>query len=62
MERHHELLRQLLHRVMTQLKEEKIRIPLDPVVAESLIVKNMLVSVSGASPYQALYGRVSPLP
>eukprot|EP00973_Karenia_brevis_P001872 255043-Karenia_brevis.AAC.1 len=46
---------------MTQLKEEKIKIPLDQVVAECFIVKNMFVSVSGASPYQALYGRVPPL-
>eukprot|EP00973_Karenia_brevis_P025148 3468593-Karenia_brevis.AAC.1 len=52
-ERHHELLRQLLHRVTTQLKEEKIKMPLDQVVAECFIVKNMLISVSGASPYQA---------
>eukprot|EP00973_Karenia_brevis_P024224 3345145-Karenia_brevis.AAC.1 len=60
-ERHHELLRHLLHRVMTQVKEEKIKIPLGQVVAECFIVKNMLVSVSGASPHQALYGRAPPL-
>eukprot|EP00973_Karenia_brevis_P027137 3742808-Karenia_brevis.AAC.1 len=46
---------------MKQLKEEKIKIPLEQVVAESFMVKNMLTSVSGASLYLALYGRVPPL-
>eukprot|EP00973_Karenia_brevis_P010427 1414896-Karenia_brevis.AAC.1 len=36
-ERHHELLRQLLHRVMTQSKEGKIKIPFDQFVAKCFI-------------------------
>jgi len=60
-ERHHELLRKLVQRVKAQLREEGITMPIEIVVAECFIIKNLLLSVGGGSPYVALYGRVPPL-
>ena len=60
-ERHHELFRQIYHRTKTQLKEEKIVLDKEILVAECFLVKNLMISVAGSSPYQAVYGRVPPL-
>ena len=60
-ERHHELLRQLVHRVQVQLREERIKMPFEIIAAECFLVKNLLISVGGSSPYQAVFGRVPPL-
>lgn len=57
-ERHHEILRQFVHRVQAQLREESIKMPLDFIVAECFIVKNMLISEAGYTPYHAVFGRI----
>ena len=57
-ERHNELLRQNWHLVDSQLKDEGLKIPFALTLAESTFAKNVLLSVDGASPYNALYGRV----
>lgn len=56
-ERHHELLRQTLHRVEDQLKEESIHLPFDVVLAECMFVNNAMLTVGDATPYQAVFGR-----
>ena len=60
-ERHHEMLRRLVHRVQVQLREERIKIPMDIIVAECFLIKNLMTSVGGSSPYQAVFGRVPPI-
>eukprot|EP00959_Pyramimonas_sp_CCMP1952_P278654 5826155-Pyramimonas_sp.AAC.1 len=35
--------------------------PLEIVVAECALMKNLLITVAGFSPYQAVYGRLPPL-
>ena len=35
--------------------------PRDFIVAECFIVKNMMISVAGFTPYQAVFGRMPPL-
>ena len=56
-ERHNELLRQHWHLVNSQLKDEGLKVPFKLTLAESTFAKNVLLSVDGATPYNALYGR-----
>jgi len=56
-ERHHEVLRQTLHKLEEQLKEEGIALPFSVVVNEAVLAKNALTTVGGHTPYRALYGR-----
>ena len=60
-ERHHELFRQLAHRLDEQLKAEGIAISRDDLYSEVEFVKNSLVSVGGVAPLQALLGRLPPM-
>jgi hypothetical protein len=60
-ERHHDILRKLILRVEQQLSHEGINVPISTVIAECSLVKNLLLSVGGTNPYQALYGRQPPL-
>ena len=56
------MLRRLLLRVESQLNAAGIiDVPLDMIVAECRLAKNLLISVGGYSPYQALYGRLPPI-
>ena len=56
-ERHHELLRQTLHRLEEQLKEEGIELPFEVVVNDAVLAKNALTTVGGHTLYRAFYGR-----
>ena len=60
-ERHHELLRRLLRKVEAQLTEEGLVVPMDVIVAECFLAKNVMVSVAGQTPSRALYGRDPPM-
>ena len=60
-ERHHELLRQILHHTEAQLGEEGISVPLEVIVAECLLAKNVMTTVGGHTPYRAVYGRDPPM-
>jgi len=60
-ERHHELLRQTLHKLEEQLIEEGIAVPFSVVLNEAVLAKNSLTSVGGHTPYRALYGRDPPV-
>ena len=56
-ERHHEILRQVFHRVKSQSLEEGLVISDEDLLAECVFAKNALLIVHGESPYQALLGR-----
>ena len=60
-QRHHELLRQLLHRVEAQLDDEGIAVPFEVMVCECLLAKNVMLTLSGHTPYRAIYGRDPPM-
>eukprot|EP00972_Heterocapsa_arctica_P092425 13632111-Heterocapsa_arctica.AAC.1 len=53
-ERHHEILRQSLHKVGSQLKEEGINVPCSVQLAEAVLAKNVIQSIHGHGPYRAL--------
>jgi len=57
-ERHHEVLRQVLHRIESQLSSEGLDYPFELILADALFAKNAILSSSGGvSAYQALLGR-----
>ena len=56
-ERHHETLRQLIHRIAAQCKQEGLTISMSDVVAEATIAKNSLLVINGYTPYTAVLGR-----
>ena len=59
-ERHHELLRRIIFRVESQLRAEGLIVPMEVILAESILAKNVLTTVAGQTPYRALYGREPP--
>jgi len=59
-ERHHELLRRIILRVESQLRAEGLIVPMEVILAESILAKNVLTTVAGQTPYRALYGREPP--
>lgn len=56
-ERHHQALRDMLHKIESQALAESLGIDDDIIVAEGLHVKNIMTSVGGSSPHEALLGR-----
>jgi hypothetical protein len=61
-ERHHDVLRRMLLRVEDQLKQEGVSVmPFEMILGETVLAKNLLTSVAGVSPYQAVYGRLPPI-
>ena len=56
-ERHHELLRQSLHRIKEQTKEEGLVATDGDILSEAVMVKNILLNTYGHSPFEALTGR-----
>ena len=56
-ERHHEVLRQQLHRLEDQAAEEGVSSGFEEILTESIIAKNSLTSIAGYSPFQAVHGR-----
>ena len=59
-ERHHELLRRFILRVESQLQAEGVSVPIEVIVAEGILAKNVLTTVAGHIPYRAFYGREAP--
>jgi hypothetical protein len=57
-ERHHETLRQLIHRISSQLKRENIVMSMDDICAEALVAKNCLLVINGVAPYTAVLGKL----
>ena len=56
-ERHHETLRQVIHKIMAQAKAERIMVNMEDIVAEATIAKNSLLTINGYTPYTAVLGR-----
>ena len=56
-ERHHETLRQLIHRIAAQLKLEGLPVNMQDVVSEAVVAKNSLLVINGVTPYTAVLGR-----
>jgi hypothetical protein len=56
-ERHHEILRRLIHRIEAQCKEEGLNVTPEDIVAEATFAKNALITIHGQTPYRALLGR-----
>ena len=57
-ERHHEILRQQLHKLEADCTSRGLRVDFNDILQEAVLAKNVLLSVGGYSPYQAVYGRV----
>ena len=58
-ERRGALLRDTIHRTLSQLRQEGIQdMPFHAVLAESVFAGNALLTVNGSTPYNAVYGRV----
>eukprot|EP00971_Amphidinium_carterae_P331793 6465576-Amphidinium_carterae.1 len=60
-ERHHQILRDLLHKVQSQHDEEGLVSAPQLLLAECVLAKNTMLSIAGESPYHALYGRTPKL-
>ena len=56
-ERHHETLRQLIHRISSQLRTEGLTVPMSDVISEAILAKNSLLVINGYTPYEAVLGR-----
>ena len=56
-EGHHQVLRDQIHKIQSQLQVEGITVNFEDVVSEAVYAKNVMTSVGGYSPYQALFGR-----
>ena len=56
-ERHHEVVRDLLHKIQSQLEHEGILLDDVDIISEAMLAKNTLLNVGGVSPYNAVFGR-----
>ena len=52
------LVREVMHKIISQLKREGIKMPIKQVLSEATFCTNALLSVNGSTPYNAVYGRV----
>ena len=60
-ERHHEILRRQIHLLEGHTNNEGLRASFTAILAEATYAKNILFNVGGATPYEAVFGRVPPL-
>ena len=56
-ERHHAMVRDIIHKIGTQAELERLDIPFNDKLSEAIFAKNIFLNVGGYSPFQALYGR-----
>jgi hypothetical protein len=56
-ERHHEILRQQLHRLLAAARSEGLTVNIEDALAEATFAKNVMLQVHGTTPYLALFGR-----
>ena len=56
-ERHHETLRQLIHKISEQCRSEGLTISLEDIVSEATVAKNSLLTINGFTPFTAVLGR-----
>ena len=57
-ERRHEILRRQLHLLESNAAVEGLRASFSAVLSKATLAKNVLFNQGGASPYEAVYGRV----
>ena len=57
-ERHHEILRDCLHKIEDQCKTEGIAVNKEHILSEATFAKNAFVQIQGQSPYTAVLGRI----
>ena len=60
-ERHHEILRQMLHKLEEQCTADGIRASFGMILSEAIFAKNALFRHGNASPYEAVFGRTPAL-
>jgi hypothetical protein len=56
-ERHHQTIRDLYHKLSTQAQHERLTVEPSDILSEAVFAKNVLTNVGGYSPFQALFGR-----
>ena len=52
------LVREVMHKIVEQLKIEKIKLPIRFVLSEATFCTNAMVTVNNSTPYNCVYGRV----
>ncbi len=57
----HDLVRQLMHRILSQCAREKLQISFADMLAEAMLAKNCLFQTGQVTPYEAVYGRRPPM-
>jgi hypothetical protein len=57
-ERHHEVLRQIIHRVRAEARSLGLTSGDEDIVSEATFAKNAIINVAGATPFQAVFGRI----
>ena len=60
-ERHHAILRRQLRVLDEQATTEGLRASFETLLGEAVFAKNALFSLGGASPFEAVFGRTSPI-
>jgi hypothetical protein len=55
-ERHHEILRQQVHKLMSQTKFDGLLIAVEDLLADAILAKNSLLTIAGTTPYTAVLG------
>ena len=60
-ERHHAVLRSTYHKIRDQASEDGIKVTADVMLAEAVFAHNVLTSVKGFSPHEAVLGRTPPI-
>ena len=60
-ERHHAVLRSTYHKIRDQANEDGIKVIADVMLAEAVFAHNVLTSVKGFSPHEAVLGRTPPI-
>ena len=56
-ERHHDILRDALHKMLAQARSERLLVDFEDILSEATYIKNAMLNIAGTSPYVALLGR-----
>ena len=57
-ERHHSILRDMIHKILGQARSENLAFEISDVLSEAVFCKNIFVNIGGYSPFQAVFGRL----
>ena len=60
-ERRGALLRDTLHKITSELRNQQLDIPFPQILAEAVFAGNALLTVNGMTPYNAVLGRAPPI-